>query len=903
MNRIRALWVQLRKLIEPLCTFDIHREQIAEANLELYPTHQERWSYQAILEDQTELICRYLPDTTIVYANDAYYRYFGLEGQNVVGTSYQPVIYEGDRHKVAQLINSMTCENPQATIENRVVVNGEVRWTQWNNRCFCDEQGRILEYQSVGRDITQLKAVETKLRESERRYRALIETIPQLVWVAEADGLTTIDFNQRWFDYTGQAPEAAIGDGWLAVVHPDDVESIQARWQKVISTGANYEAEYRLRRADGFYVWHLAKAEPIRSERGDILRWYGTCTDISERKRYEVERQQAETALQQLNETLEVRVDKRTAELVVANQSLKQEIEERQQAEANLGESEERFRRAIEEAPFPIFIHAENGEILQMSQAVLEITGYAASEILTIADWTERAYGHRQQEVLTGINRLYSLNRRINEGEFEVRLKNGKTRTWLFSSAPLGRSADGKRLVISMAADITERKQAKAALSNRLRQQAVVAQLSQSALSGLDLQTLFDLTARQIADSLDVEYCQVLELLPDGQTFFLRSGVGWQPGVVGRATVNVAHTSQAGYTLLSQQPVVVKDLQTETRFSGSSLLTDHGVVSGLTTVIKGKVDTRFAQVSQRVFGVLGAYSIQHWDFTQDDINFLQAIANLLAIAIERKQTEQELYQLNLTLEQRVKDRTQALEELNRELEAFSYSVAHDLRAPLRAIQGFAQVLEEDYSPDLDELGKEYIHRMAVSAENLDILVQDLLTYSRLGRSAIHLQQVSVAAVLDGILTDLDPILQSKQGEIEVVSALPRVYAQRSILKQILSNLIDNALKFVAPGTQPHIRVGAQPCEGPSEDSNPQPRSGKSPQWVQIWVEDNGIGIAPQHQERIFNPFERLHGVEAYPGTGIGLAIVKRGMERMGGQIGVESTLNQGSRFWIELPIG
>ncbi|WGV25270.1 PAS domain S-box protein [Halotia branconii] len=887
---IRHYQSQLIKFLGALLSSnDNEKQQFQSNSLDVtVADNQDQWRYQAIVEDQTELICRYLPDTTILYVNDAYCRYFGIDRDELIGKSYTPVIFEADRTEVTRLVNSMNCSNPQVTIENRVIVNEQVRWTQWHNHCFYDEHGQAVECQSVGRDITRLKEIETELRESEGRYRTLIETIPQLVWVAQADGVTRIDYNQRWFDYTGQTPEAVMGKGWLSVMHPDDVESTLNHWPNAVAAGTSYEAEYRLRRADGVYVWHLSKAEPVQNQQGQIVRWYGTCTDISERKRYEAEHQQAEAALQQLNETLELRIAQRTAELITVNETLRQEIQERQQAEALLKSSEERFRRAIVEAPFPIFIHAEEGEILQMSQAILDITGYSSDEIHTIADWTERAYGERQRDILAQINRLYKLNRRINEGEFEVRTKSGKTRTWLFSSAPLGR-LNGTRLVISMAADITERKQAKVALANRIKQQAAVAQLSQVALSGLDLTALFDQTTRLVADSLAVEYCKVLELLPNGRSLLLRSGVGWQADLVGQATVSSDRTSQAGYTLLSDNPVIVKDLRVETRFNSPPLLIEHGVISSMSMIIQGQ--------DNRPFGVLGVHSKQHRDFTQDDINFLQAVSNLLATAIQRKQTEQKLYQLNLTLEQRVQDRTQALEAANQELEAFSYSVAHDLRAPLRAIQGFAQVLIEDYDAALDDLGQEYIHRMATSAEHLDILIQDLLTYSRLGRTEVHLQRVSVAAVLEGVLADLQPTLQFKQPKIKIDSNLPVVYAQRSVLKQVLSNLIDNAFKFVALDLEPQIRIWAERQELLGSDSQ------VNPQRVRIWVEDNGIGIDPKHQERIFKAFERLHGVEAYPGTGIGLAIVKRGIERLGGQVGVESTLNQGSRFWIELALG
>ncbi|MGP1375242.1 MAG: sensor histidine kinase [Almyronema sp.] len=435
-----------------------------------------------------------------------------------------------------------------------------------------------------------------------------------------------------------------------------------------------------------------------------------------------------------------------------------------------------------------------------------------------------------------------------------------------------------------MVADVTEQEAAEVALTHQLRQQAGVAQLSQSALLGLPLAALFDQTTQLVAESLGVEYGKILELLPSDQSLLLVAGVGWQSGWVGQAIVSGDRHSQAGYTLLSQQPVIVQDLRTETRFQSSPLLTQHGVVSGISLLIAGKGD--------RPFGVLGAYSRQRHSFTPDDVNFLQAIANLLAAAIERKRTEQALYQLNLTLEQRVQERTQALNEAMHEMEAFSYSVAHDLRAPLRAIQGFAQVLEEDYQGALDDLGRDYVRRMATSAENLDVLIQDLLAYSRLGRTEIHLQRVNVTNLIQKVLADLAPLLQANQASVEIAPNLPSVCAQRSVLRQVLSNLMGNALKFVPPSGRPCIRVWA--------DTSTVATAPPPAQRVRLWVEDNGIGIAPRHQKRIFKPFERLHGVETYPGTGIGLAIVKRGVERMGGQVGVESAVSQGSRFWIEL---
>ncbi|MFQ5614405.1 MAG: GAF domain-containing protein, partial [Anaerolineae bacterium] len=185
-----------------------------------------------------------------------------------------------------------------------------------------------------------------------------------------------------------------------------------------------------------------------------------------------------------------------------------------------------------------------------------------------------------------------------------------------------------------------ERVWAEERLKAHARQQAAVADLGQRALAGIALSALMDEATAVVAQTLEVEYCKVLELLPDGDALLLRAGVGWQAGLVGQATVGAGTDSQAGYTLLSSEPVIVEDLRTETRFSGPPLLHDHGVVSGISVIIPGQ---------DRPFGVLGAHTTRQRTFTRDDVHFLQAVANVLATAIKRRRTEAEIRRRNREL--------------------------------------------------------------------------------------------------------------------------------------------------------------------------------------------------------------------------------------------------------------
>ncbi|MDZ8235808.1 MAG: ATP-binding protein [Nostoc sp. ChiQUE01a] len=269
------------------------------------------------------------------------------------------------------------------------------------------------------------------------------------------------------------------------------------------------------------------------------------------------------------------------------------------------------------------------------------------------------------------------------------------------------------------------------------------------------------------------------------------------------------------------------------------------------------------------------------------------------------------------LEQRVSERTSALVEANKELETFAYSVSHDLRSPLRSMQGLAQALQEDYSDRLDSNGEDYIQRIVASAERMDGLIQDLLDYSRLSQVEINLRIINLTDIVIEAINQLEVELRSRQAQVNIQQPLPEVTGHRTILIQVLVNLLSNAIKFVPDNRQPEIRIWAE-IVGEDAGSvrhgdaqklsntlsvSPCPRvppSSLRASSIRLWVEDNGIGIAPEHQQRIFNVFERLHTQESYPGSGIGLAIVRKGVERMRGQVGVESIVGQGSRFWIEL---
>lgn len=281
--------------------------------------------------------------------------------------------------------------------------------------------------------------------------------------------------------------------------------------------------------------------------------------------------------------------------------------------------------------------------------------------------------------------------------------------------------------------------------------------------------------------------------------------------------------------------------------------------------------------------------ITRWFGTNTDVTALREAQDALRRAQETIQRHAD------ELEGVVAERTAKLQETVHELEAFSYSIAHDMRAPLRSMLGYSDLLLEEQAGRLDEDGKEFLARIRSSAIRLDQLIQDVLNYSRIVREDLPLSEVDTRALVLELI-ETYPNLRGVADRIEVQDNLPRVRANPAALTQVLSNLLSNAVKFTRDEETLRVRVRGERV--PRGESPP----GASGSWTRLWVEDNGIGLDPEVQPRLFQMFQRFTRPGLYEGTGIGLAIARKAVERMGGAIGVFSAPGRGSRFWILLPL-
>jgi PAS domain S-box-containing protein len=324
--------------------------------------------------------------------------------------------------------------------------------------------------------------------------------------------------------------------------------------------------------------------------------------------------------------------------------------------------------------------------------------------------------------------------------------------------------------------------------------------------------------------------------------------------------------------------------------------------------------------NERVLGLLCFASWSRESVTKDDADLLTTISEYLATAVDRENTslqlekaKQQLSEHAHLLEQKVEERTFRLQETISELETFSYTLAHDLKAPVRSITGYSYVLLEDFEQAIPKEAQLIIQKLLRTSKRMDVLIRDMLDFSKVSRQEVLLSRVEIEPVIDNILGLRSA---SVRHAVTICGPLHPVLGNSALLQQVLTNLIDNAIKFVPPKTEPKIAISTEVVA----HSSPSTRSsallfnsvespavagevpeGKPSRQVRIWVKDEGIGIPATAHQKIFGIFERGATVEVYEGTGMGLAIVARAVQRMRGSCGVESEPGKGSHFWIELP--
>jgi PAS domain S-box-containing protein len=665
-----------------------------------------------------------------------------------------------------------------------------------------DSSGTIVGASKIARDITESKRTEAALRESEANFANLLNLAPQFVWVCSNEGLN-IYFNERWFKYTGLTPEQSYGKGWNTPFHPDDKETAWAHWNRATATAEPYTVESRLRAADGSYRWFLMRGEPVRGAAGEVVKWFGTCTDIDDMK----------------------------------------------QAEAALRESEDSFQAMANGIPQLAHMAGPDGAFRWYNQRWYQYTGTTPEQM---EGWGWQSV--IDPAMLPKVMKRWQASIATGEPfdmEFPLRGADGTFRTFLNRVMPLKDSEGRVVRWFGTNTDISERKEAQELLAAQAQELSV-------SREALEAQTrMFKLVLDSMGEGL---------IAADRDGHFLI----WNDSakkLMGRDASDLPTEQWTPHyqVFLSDgiTPCPPDRLPLVRALRGESVQVEMMVQQ------PGCAEGVFLEVSARPL--------------KDDHDNLGGGVAVLRDVTERKNAEREIQALNQTLETRVIERTAELKLANKELEAFTYSVSHDLRAPIRHISGFAKILIEKFRSSLPAEAHEHLQLIVQAAHRMGQMVDEMLKLARLGRQGLTVKVTGLSSMVEDVITLLAPETEGRQVEWKI-GQLPFVECDPILMPQVFQNLISNALKYSRPRSTAVIEIGQTEKEGEKV----------------IFVKDNGVGFDMKYSDKLFGVFQRLHVAEEFEGNGIGLATVDRIVKKHGGRVWVEAELDRGATFFFTL---
>ncbi len=532
------------------------------------------------------------------------------------------------------------------------------------------------------------------------------------------------------------------------------------------------------------------------------------------------------------------------------------DISELRRVERSLVESERKYRSLFDYAQDCILVIAPDGTLVDVNSVGCRCLGYGREELVGLG-FRRILDAHALSRLLPRAAGLTQERRRVRD-ECVLQRKDGSTVAVEFVAGPL---PDGN--ILAVVRDITERKRSEQLVMNIAR--------------GVSTETgdaFFRTIVTRLATELGADYALLGELPHAGATRIRALAIHGNGGILPNHEYDLAGTPCAD-TIRTQGTVIVAE-GVAVRYPQDLQLNQAGV--------SGYVGRALQSASGQTLGVLLVMSRKPIRQSVFWSGMLEIFAARAAAEIERARAYDRLRELNQSLEERVRGRTAELESLNRELEAFSLSVSHDLRGPARAIDGFAAMLREDAGGELSPVALRHLDRIQLSAKRMGRIIDALLEFGRAARGTPDRAVVDMRALVEDVLHDLggrEPL----RAQV-VVKGLPAATGDAALLRQVWQNLIGNALKFSGKVAAPRIEIGALPL-----------RSG-----TEYYVRDNGAGFDPKYAGKLFGVFQRLHGESQFPGTGIGLALCKRIVERHGGAIGAESEPGLGASFRFSLPL-
>jgi PAS domain S-box-containing protein len=742
-------------------------------------------------------------------------------------TAWAALLHPDDTQSVFAAIDRQLKGAAPYNLEYRVKrKDGEWRWWSARGTVRRDVNGQPCGWIGSITDITEQRQTEKALKESEMHFRELSESLPQLVWTCRGDGQCDY-LSPQWVEYTGIPEVEQLGFAWLERLHPDDRDGAAAEWNKAVESNKPFDVEFRLRRKDGVYRWFKTRAIAFRDRKGQIVRWFGTNTDIESLKR----------------------------------------------AEEKLRESEARYKTLVENIPQKILMKDRNFRWVSINENLARDFGFRPEEVVGKMDadlfTPELAAKYHSDDV-----------RIIETGkteELEEKYIVAGKETWVNTIKTPIRGETGEiEGVLGVFWDITERKRAESELRRYVDQVSVINRLDRVISSTFEIDEVYDALVSEMQHLFEFDRTSLIRINDEGTEWqIIKQWTIGEPAFV-PGIWRKLEGSVVGWLHKNKRTYVGDRIGEGENWPETDLLRKEGISSRVFVplIVKGNV-----------IGVMTLASKNSNVYSKPDLQILESLADQVGISMHNARMYGKVREFAATLEKRVEDRTAQLEVANKELEAFAYSVSHDLRAPLRHINGFIELLGKDQGSGVSEKNARYLQIICEAAKQMGELIDDLLTFSRMAREELRKTCLNPTPVVNDVVASLRSEIEGRTVRW-MIHELPMVTADPAMLKLVFVNLISNAQKFTRTRDVAEIEVGTIESDGKE---------------IILFVKDNGVGFDMEYVHKLFGVFQRLHSKDEFEGTGIGLANVRRIISRHGGRTWAEGTVGVGASFYFSLP--